>query len=185
LLSADELEMDKASKADPVKTHREGTALYDSGNYKDAIDKFLQASQMYLKIGDFFDSSYSLFKAAECSYLLKDYETAAERFLQAADKMLKRGFDRFGLGALEYVRDCYKAWKRTRQGSSRAEEQNSGGEEETRGSSPLINRCARFSLEINSSNSRSCGERQVLNRRREVRFTLTLLSLILMDVVSW
>jgi tetratricopeptide (TPR) repeat protein len=101
--------MDEATKVDPIKTHREGTALYDNGNYKDAIDKFSQASQLYEKVGDFFDSSYTLFKAAECSFLLKDYQTAVERFLEAADKMLERGYDRFGLGALEYARDCYKA----------------------------------------------------------------------------
>lgn len=94
---------------DPIKTHREGTALYDKGHYKEAIDKFLQASQSYEKVGDFFDASYTLFKAAECSFLSKDYQTAVERFLEAADKMLERGYDRFGLGALEYANDCYKA----------------------------------------------------------------------------
>ena len=60
--------MSQASKVDPIKTHREGTAPYDSGNYKEAIDKFLQASILYGKVGDFFDSSYTLFKAAECSF---------------------------------------------------------------------------------------------------------------------
>ncbi len=101
--------MNEVTKHDPVKTHREGTVLYDGGNYKDAIDKFLQASQLYRQVGDFFDSSYTLFKAAECSFFLKDYQTAVERFLEAADKMLERGFDRFGLSALEYANDCYKA----------------------------------------------------------------------------
>jgi len=60
-------------------------------------------------VGDFFDASYMLFKAAECSFLLRDHQTAVERFLEAADKMLERGYDRFGLGALEYANDCYKA----------------------------------------------------------------------------
>jgi tetratricopeptide (TPR) repeat protein len=101
--------MSQASKVDPIKTHREGTALYDSGNYKEAIDKFLQASQLYEKVGDFFDASYTLFKAAECSFLLKDYQIAVERFLEAADTMLGRGYDRFGLDALEYANDCYKS----------------------------------------------------------------------------
>ena len=101
--------MSQATKVYPIKTHRDGTALYDSGNYKEALDKFLQASQSYRKVGDFFDSSYTLFKAAECSFLLKDYQTAVERFLEAADKMLERGYDRFGLGALEYANDCHKA----------------------------------------------------------------------------
>ena len=106
--------MSQATKVDPIKTHREGTALYDSGNYKEALDKFLQASILYGKVGDFFDSSYTLFKAAECSFFLKDYQTAVERFLEAADKMLERGYDRFGLGALEYANDCYKAMGKER-----------------------------------------------------------------------
>jgi tetratricopeptide (TPR) repeat protein len=101
--------MSQIGKEDHVKIHREGTALCDSGNYKAAIDKFLQASQLYKKVDDFFDSSYTLFKAAECSFRLKDYQTAVERFLEAADKMLEKGYDRFGLGALEYANDCYKA----------------------------------------------------------------------------
>jgi len=101
--------MSQVGKEDPVKIHREGTALYDGGNYKEATDKFLQASQLYEKVGNFFDASYTLFKAAECSFLLKDYETAIERFVKAADIALEKGYDRFGLGALEYAHDCYKA----------------------------------------------------------------------------
>jgi len=96
-------------KEDPVKLHREGTGLYDSGKYKEAIDKFLEASRLYEKVNNFFDSSYMLFKAAECSFFLKDYDTAIERFIKAADIALEKGYDRFGLGALEYALDCYKA----------------------------------------------------------------------------
>ncbi len=101
--------MSQVGKEDPIKIHREGTGLSDQGKYKEAIDKFLQASQLYEKMGNFFDASYTLFKAAECNFLLKDYETAVERFLKAADIALEKGYDRFGLGALEYARDCYKA----------------------------------------------------------------------------
>jgi tetratricopeptide (TPR) repeat protein len=96
-------------KEDPLKLHREGTGLYDAGRYKEAIEKFMQASELYEKLGNFFDASYMLFKAAECSFFLKDHETAIERFLKSADLALKNGYDRFGLGALEYVLDCYKA----------------------------------------------------------------------------
>jgi tetratricopeptide (TPR) repeat protein len=101
--------MSQPVKEDPLKIHREGLALYDATKYKEAIDKFMQASQLYEKLGNFFDSSYMLFKAAECSFLLKDYKTAIERFTKAADIATGKGYDRFGLGALEYARDCYKA----------------------------------------------------------------------------
>lgn len=104
--------MSQPIKEDPLRIHREGLALYDSGKYGEAIDKFLQASQLYEKFGNFFDSSYMLFKAAECSFFQKEYETAIERFMKSAEVALGKGFDRFGLGALEYARDCYKAMKK-------------------------------------------------------------------------
>ena len=97
------------AKADPVKLHKAGTSLYDSGKYEEAIDKFLEASSLYEKGKNFFDASYTLFKAGECSFLLKDYDVAIERFMKAADVALEKGYDRFGLGALEYVLDSYKA----------------------------------------------------------------------------
>jgi len=99
----------EAEKKDPLKIHREGTALSDTGEYEEALDKFLEASELYEKVGNIFDASYTLFKAAECSFLLKDYDTAVERFLKAAELSLGKGYDRFGLGALEYALDCYKA----------------------------------------------------------------------------
>jgi tetratricopeptide (TPR) repeat protein len=97
-----------SEKLDPVKIHREGTALYDTGKYKEAAEKFLQAAQLYEKMNNFFDASYALFKAGECNFLLQDFETATEQFLKAADIALQKGFDRFGVSALEYALDCYK-----------------------------------------------------------------------------
>jgi tetratricopeptide (TPR) repeat protein len=102
-----------AEKEDPIKIHREGTTLSDLGKHKEAIEKFLQASQLYKKSGNFFDASYTLFKAAECSFLLEDYELAAERFLEAAEIAFDKGFDRFAVSALEYARDCYKKLDKT------------------------------------------------------------------------
>ena len=96
-------------KEDPIKLHREGTALSDVGKHEEAIEKFLRASELYEKVSNLFDASYVLFKAAECSYILKDYSIATERFLKAADLAFKVGYDRFGLSALEYALDCYKA----------------------------------------------------------------------------
>ncbi len=96
-------------KKDPIKIHREGTALSDAGKHEEAMEKFLEASELYEKAGNIFDASYTLYKAAECSYILKDYETASERFLKAAELSFNKGFDRFGVSALEYAVDCHKA----------------------------------------------------------------------------
>ncbi len=105
-MSSDE---ETEEKEDPIKIHREGTALSDVGKHEEAMEKFLRASELYEKASNFFDASYALFKAAECNYILKDYGNATERFLKAADLAFKVGYDRFGLSALEYALDCYKA----------------------------------------------------------------------------
>jgi tetratricopeptide (TPR) repeat protein len=103
---------DIAEKKDPIKIHREGTALADTGKHKEAIGKFLEAYELYEKAGNLFDASYTLFKAAECSFLTKDFKTALERFLKAADISLEISYDRFGISALEYALDCYNALKK-------------------------------------------------------------------------
>ena len=104
-----------AEKEDPVKIHREGTALSDKGEYKEAAEKFMQASELYNKLGNFFDTSYMLYKAAECNFTLKEYEVAIERFQKSANIAFEKGFDRFGVSALEYERDSYKALKKKKE----------------------------------------------------------------------
>jgi len=98
-------------KEDPVKLHKDGNTLYELGKYKEAKEKFLRASELYQKANNFFDATSMLYKAGECDYVLKDYETALEHFMKSADLSFQKGFDRFGLSALEYVRDCHKAMK--------------------------------------------------------------------------
>ncbi|MCX8176878.1 MAG: hypothetical protein N3F10_01055 [Candidatus Bathyarchaeota archaeon] len=94
---------------DPVKLHKEGNTLYELGKYEAAMEKFLKASEQYKKLKNFFDSSYALYKAGECAFAVKDYSKATEYFLKSADLSFEKGFDRFGVSALEYARDCYNA----------------------------------------------------------------------------
>lgn len=96
-------------KEDSVKLHKDGNMLYELGKYEEAKEKFLRASELYLKKNNFFDAASMLYKAGECDYMLKDHETALEYFLKSADLSFDKGFDRFGVSALEYARDCYKA----------------------------------------------------------------------------
>jgi len=96
-------------KEDPVKLHKDGNTLYELGKYEEAEDNFLRASELYQKANNFFDATYTIFKAGECAYMLKNYEKAVEHFLRSADLSFKKKFDRFGVSALEYARDCYKA----------------------------------------------------------------------------
>lgn len=96
-------------KEDPVKLHKNGNLLYELGKYEEAKENFLQASELYQKANNFFDATYALFKAGECEFMLKNYDKAVEYFLNSADLSFRKGFDRFGVSALEYARDCYKA----------------------------------------------------------------------------
>ncbi|MEM2995820.1 MAG: hypothetical protein QXI91_07425 [Candidatus Bathyarchaeia archaeon] len=103
--------MGEKVKEDPVKLHKDANTLYEAGKYKEAMEKFLQASELYRKANNFFDATSMLFKAGECAYMLKDYESAVDYFTKSAELSFNKGFDRFGVSALEYARDCYKALK--------------------------------------------------------------------------
>jgi tetratricopeptide (TPR) repeat protein len=96
-------------KEDPVKLHKDANTLYESGKYKEAKEIFLKTAELYQKVNNFFDATSMLYKAGECSYSLKDYKTAVEIFLKSAELSFSKGFDRFGVSALEYARDCYAA----------------------------------------------------------------------------
>jgi len=97
------------AKEDPVKLHKEGGALYDAGKYKEAEEIFLRTAELYHKGQNYFDSTSMLYKAGECAYALKKYDKAAEHFMKSADLSFQKGFDRFGVSALEYARDSYLA----------------------------------------------------------------------------
>jgi len=99
-------------KEDPIKLHKDGNILYETGKYEEAAERFLQSSELYEKKNNFFDASNMMFKAGECSFMLKNYETAIDRFNKAAEIAFKKGFDRFAVSALEYILDCYKALKK-------------------------------------------------------------------------
>jgi tetratricopeptide (TPR) repeat protein len=98
-------------KEDPVKMHKEAGSLYDAGKYKEAREIFLRVAELYHKGQNYFDSTSMLYKAGECAFALKDYEAAVESFMKSAELSFQKGFDRFGVSALEYARDCYTALK--------------------------------------------------------------------------
>jgi tetratricopeptide (TPR) repeat protein len=99
-------------KEDPVKMHKEAGALYDAGKYKEAEELFLRTSELYYKVQNYFDSTTMLYKAGESAFALKDYEKAVEHFMKSAELSFQKAFDRYGVSALEYARDCYTALKK-------------------------------------------------------------------------
>lgn len=103
---------EKERKEDPIKLHKDSNTLYELGKYDEAEKGFLIAAELYKKKNNFFDSVFMLFKAGECAYNLKNYEEAAEYFSKSTELSLDKGFDRFGVSGLEYLRDCYQALKK-------------------------------------------------------------------------
>lgn len=98
-------------REDPVKMHKEANALYETGKYKEAGELFSRTAELYHKGQNYFDSTSMLYKAGECAFALKDYETAVKHFQKSAELSFAKGFDRFGVSALEYARDCYTTLK--------------------------------------------------------------------------
>ncbi len=101
--------MSEKVREDPVKMHKDANSIMESGKYVEARDLFLRTAELYRKSQNYFDATTMYYKAGECSFALKEYETAIEQFMKSADLSFDKGFDRFGVSALDYVKDCQKA----------------------------------------------------------------------------
>jgi tetratricopeptide (TPR) repeat protein len=101
--------MSEKVREDPVKMHKDANNIMESGKYVEARDLFLRTAELYRKSQNYFDATTMYYKAGECSFALKEYETAIEQFMKSADLSFDKGFDRFGVSALDYAKDCHKA----------------------------------------------------------------------------
>ena len=96
-------------KEDPIKMHKDANALMENGKYAEAQDLFIKVAELYYKGQNYFGSAEMSYKAGECSYALKDYQKAVELFTKSSDISFAKGFERFGISALEQARDSQKA----------------------------------------------------------------------------
>ena len=101
--------MSEKVREDPVKMHKDANSLMDDGKFTEARELFLRTAELYRKGQNYFDATTMLYKAGECSFNLKEYKKAVEHFTQSAELSFAKGYDRFGVSALEYARDCQKA----------------------------------------------------------------------------
>ena len=104
-----------SEKEDPIKMHKDANNMMESGKYDEAKAHFLRTAELYRKKQNFFDATTMLYKAGECSFALKEYEKAIEYFTQSAELSFDKGYDRFGVSALDYARDCHKALGNTKE----------------------------------------------------------------------
>ena len=102
-------------KEDPIKIHKEANALMENGKYPEARDNYIKVAELYYKSQNYFGSAEMNYKAGECSFALKDYAKGAELFMKSADISFSKGYERYGVSALDYARDCQKALGNTKE----------------------------------------------------------------------
>jgi tetratricopeptide (TPR) repeat protein len=102
-------------KEDPIKLHKEANALMENGKYAEARDIFVKTAELYYKGQNYFGSAEMYYKAGECAFALKDYTKSVELFMKSAEISFNKGFDRYGVSALDYERDCQKALGNTKE----------------------------------------------------------------------
>jgi len=81
----------------------------EQGKYAEARDLFVKVGELYYKGQNYFGSAEMYYKAGEGAFALKEYEKGIEFFMKSAEIALDKKFERFGLSALDYARDCQKA----------------------------------------------------------------------------
>jgi tetratricopeptide (TPR) repeat protein len=96
-------------KEDPIKMHKDASALMENGKYVEACDLFIKVADLYYKGQNYFGSAEMTYRAGECSFALKNFTKAAELFMKSAELSFAKGFERYGLSALEQARDSQKA----------------------------------------------------------------------------
>jgi tetratricopeptide (TPR) repeat protein len=102
-------------KVDPIKIHKDANALMENGKYSEARELFSKAADLYYKGQNYFGSAEMTYKAGECSSQLKEHQKAVEFFTKSADISFAKGFDRYGISALENARDNQKALGNTKE----------------------------------------------------------------------
>ncbi len=102
-------------KEDSIKLHKEAMALMENKKYPEARDLFIRVAELYHKGQNYFGSAEMYYKAGEAASALKDYEKAVELFTKSATISLDKGFDRYGVSALENARDNQKELGKTKE----------------------------------------------------------------------
>ncbi len=105
----------KPVKEDPVRLHKEAGALMENKKYAEARDIFVKTAELYYKGQNYFGSAEMYYKAGEAAFALKEYEKAIELFTKSSEISFNKGFERFGVSALDYARDCHKALSHTKE----------------------------------------------------------------------
>lgn len=102
-------------RIDPIKLHKDASALMEQGKFELARDQFAKVAELYYKGQNYFGSAEMYYKAGECSFNLKEYQKALEFFTKSSEVSFNKGFERYGISALEQARECQKALGNTKE----------------------------------------------------------------------
>jgi tetratricopeptide (TPR) repeat protein len=106
---------EKNVREDPIKMHKEANALMENGKHTEARDVFVRVAELYYKGQNYFGAAEMYYKGGEASFALKDYTKGVELFMKSAEISFNKGFERYGVSALDYARDCQKALGNTKE----------------------------------------------------------------------
>jgi tetratricopeptide (TPR) repeat protein len=104
-----------SEKVDVIKLHKDANALMEGSKYGEARDLFAKVAELYYKNQNYFGAAEMNYKAGECSIQLKEHEKAVEFFKKSADISFAKGFERYGMSALENARDSLKVLGNTKE----------------------------------------------------------------------
>lgn len=102
-------------KVDPIKLHKDANAMMENGMYVEAREIYAKVSDLYYKGQNYFGAAEMNYKAGECSLRLRDFQKAVEFFNKSAEISFAKGFERYGIAALENIRDAQKALGNTKE----------------------------------------------------------------------
>ena len=102
-------------KVDPIKLHKDANAMMENGMYVEAREIYAKVSDLYYKGQNYFGAAEMNYKAEECSLRLRDFQKAVEFFNKSAEISFAKGFERYGIAALENIRDAQKALGNTKE----------------------------------------------------------------------
>jgi tetratricopeptide (TPR) repeat protein len=102
-------------KEDPIKLHKQAMALMENKQYPEARDLFAKVAELYHKGQNYFGAAEMSYKAGECCYALKEFQKGLEYFTKSADISFAKGFERYGLTALQEELTGQKALGNTKE----------------------------------------------------------------------
>jgi tetratricopeptide (TPR) repeat protein len=100
---------EKNIKEDPVKMHKDANSLMENGKFAEGKTLYLKTAELYYKGQNYFGAAEMYYKAGECDFALKEYAKAVESFMKSAQISFDKGYERYGVSALDCARDGQKA----------------------------------------------------------------------------